>query len=70
MESVRESAAGNVAGHYALVELRHVLLELDLDAWEQHPVRVRADVRSLFRRTIGRLTPHRGGWHVGPPRSA
>lgn len=69
-ESVREAAAGTAAGEYALIEMRHVLCELNLPAWETHPHRVRADVHRLFRKTIGRLTPHRGGWHVRPPKSA
>jgi hypothetical protein len=68
--AVREAADGRASGEYALIELRRVLLELDLIAWESHPARLRSDVRTLFRRTIGRLTPHRGGWHVNPPRVA
>lgn len=52
------------------MEMRHVLHELNLPAWESHPARLRAEVHSLFRRTIGRLTPHSGGWNVQPPQSA
>lgn len=67
VDAVREAAAGGAVGHYALAELRRFLLHLDLTAWEQHPARLRADVRSLVRRVAGRLAPHRGGWRVGPP---
>lgn len=67
IDAVREAAEGTAVGEYALQAMRRCLLELNLDAWERHPFRVRADVRALFRRTIGRLTPHRGGWRVGPP---
>lgn len=70
VDAVREVGDGRAAGEYALRELRHVLLELNLTAWESHPVRLRADVHSLFRRTIGRLTPHRGGWRVNAPTAA
>jgi hypothetical protein len=49
---------------YAKIALRHTLRELNLSAWESHPNRTRADVHALFRKTIGRLTPRRGGWHV------
>ena len=52
------------AGEYAKIELRRTLLEINLHAWERHPARLRADVHSALRRTIGRLTPHRGGWLV------
>lgn len=70
IEAVREAAGENFAlAHYALVEMRHVLLQLDLDEWEKHPARLRAEVRSLFKRAIARITPHRGGWHVPPPRT-
>lgn len=64
VEAVSEAAAGSATGYYALVELRRVLLELNLVAWEQHPHRTRADVHRAFKKAIGRLTPHRGGWRV------
>lgn len=64
--AVRAAADGTPAGEYALLQLRRTLLELDLVSWEEHPARLRSDVRSLLKRTIGRLTPHRGGWRVHP----
>lgn len=64
VESVREAAAGSPVGAFALQQMRHVLLELNLPAWEAHPNRTRADVHRLFRKTISRVSPHRGGWRV------
>lgn len=52
---------------YAKISLRRILLELNLTAWQEHPIRTRADVHALFRKAIGRLTPHRGGWLVRNP---
>lgn len=72
-EAIAEVAGVTAVGYYALIELRRFLLELDILAWEKHPVRLRADVRNLFRRAIGRLSPHRGGWTVRrstPPEAA
>lgn len=68
--AVRAAADGAAVAEYALHEMRKVLFEINLPAWEAHPARLRSDVHALFRRTIGRLTPHRGGWNVRPPRSA
>lgn len=70
VESVREAAGGGAAAEYALQEMRKVLFEINLPAWESHPARLRSEVRSLFKRTAGRLKPHCGGWHVHPPKSA
>lgn len=73
VDAVRAEAGSEPSGEYALREMRMCLAELNLTAWEAHPFRLRADVRSLFRRTIARVSPHRGGWHVHrptPPRSA
>lgn len=64
VNSVNEAATSSAVGEYAKISLRRVLLELNLDAWESHPNRTRDDVHRLFRKTIGRLTPHRGGWRV------
>lgn len=52
---------------YAKISLRRILLELNLTAWETHPNRTRCDVHKLFKKAIGRLTPHRGGWLVRNP---
>ena len=52
------------AGEHAKISLRRILLELNLTAWETHPARSRDDVHALFRKAIGKLTPHRGGWVV------
>lgn len=54
----------DAAGEFAKISLRRVLLELNLSAWESHPARTRRDVHALFRKVIGKLTPHRGGWLV------
>lgn len=62
--SVNAAADGSAAGEYAKVSLRRILLELNLDAWESHPNRTREDAHRLFRKAIGKLTPHRGGWRV------
>lgn len=64
VESVREAGDGSPVSEYALIELRRVLLQLNLPDWEAHPNRSREDVHRLFRKAIGRLTPHRGGWQV------
>ena len=64
VDAVRESADGGAEGEYALMEMRKVLLEINLVAWAAHPARARRDVHQLFRRAIGRLTPHRGGWRT------
>lgn len=64
IDSINAASGGGVEGEYAKRFMRAVLLRLDLDDWEKHPSRVRADVHRLFRVTIGRLTPHRGGWLV------
>jgi hypothetical protein len=61
IDAVRAGADGPEA-EYALRQLRLTLLQLDIGGWETHPMRTRADVRRLFRKTIGRLSPHRGGW--------
>lgn len=63
-DSINEAADGSATGEYAKTELRRVLLEINLVAWESHPNRTRDDVHRLLRRAIGRLTPHRGGWRV------
>lgn len=52
------------SAEYALQVMRRVLLELNLPAWEAHPARLRSDIRNLFRRAIGRVDVHRGGWRV------
>jgi hypothetical protein len=64
VNSINEAASSSAVGEYAKISLRRVLLELNLDAWESHPARSRDDVHRLFRKAIGRLTPHRGGWRV------
>lgn len=66
VESVQSAGEGSATVYYALVELRRVLLELDLSAWEKHPHRSRMDVHRLFLKAIGKLTAHRGGWRVSP----
>jgi hypothetical protein len=65
VHAVREAAGANfnIAFH-ALAEMQHCLCEVDLFAWESHPHRVRWDVHRLFKKAIGRVTPHRGGHHV------
>jgi hypothetical protein len=63
-DSIDDAAAGSATGPFAKISLRRILLELNLSAWESHPARTRADVHALFRRAIGRLTPHRGGWRI------
>lgn len=67
VDAVREAGGPGAEAEYALTELRRVLLEINLWQWEAHPARVRADVTALFRRAIGRLTPHRGGWRCSAP---
>lgn len=67
--AINDAAEGGAEGEYAKMQLRRVLHDINLPAWEQHPARLRADVRSLLTRTIGKLTPHRGGWLVGRPSS-
>lgn len=62
--AVMEAAAGAPTSYYALVELRRVLLAVNLVDWEKHPHRTRADVHRLFRKAITRLSPHSGGWRV------
>lgn len=64
LKAVEVAADGSATGPYALVEIRKTLLEINLPAWESHPNRKRRDVHAAFRKTIGRLTPHRGGWTV------
>lgn len=64
IDATREAAGGGAEGHYALNEMRCVLLELNLDHWEHHPNRSRRDVHALFRKAIGRLATHLGGWQV------
>lgn len=64
LDAVDEAANGGAEGEYAKVELRRVLLHINLVEWERHPARLRSDVHHLLRRTIGKLTPHRGGWRV------
>jgi hypothetical protein len=56
--------SGDPAGEYAKLSLRRILLELNLVAWESHPNRTRQDVHRLFRKAIGKLSPHAGGWRV------
>lgn len=63
-DAVTAAADGSAVGEYAKISLRRVLLELNLAAWEAHPNRTRRDVHALFRKAIGKLTPHRGGWRV------
>jgi hypothetical protein len=64
VDAISDAAGTDAAGEYAKISLRRVLLELNLTAWEEHPHRTRDDVHRLFRKAIGRLTPHRGGWLV------
>jgi predicted GNAT superfamily acetyltransferase len=64
VDATREAAGGSAVAHFALVELRKTLLQIDIDAWEQHPHRIRGDVHRLFKRTISAVSPHRGGWRV------
>jgi hypothetical protein len=67
VEAVREAGGENFAlSHLALVEMRRLLLHLDLVSWESHPARLRSEVHSVFKRAIGRLTPHSGGHLVTP----
>ena len=56
-------APSSPAGEYAKIVLRRILLELNLTAWEEHPARLRSEIHSLFKRAIGRVTPHKGGWN-------
>jgi hypothetical protein len=70
VDSVREASDAGAEGEYGLLEMRRVLLEINLVAWAAHPARTRRDVHQLFRRAIGRLTLHRGGWHATTPREA
>lgn len=64
VDSIDTAAAGSATGPYAKISLRRILLELNLAAWESHPARTRREVHALFRKAIGKLTPHRGGWRV------
>ena len=64
LDSINDGAGVDAAGEYAKISLRRILLELNLTAWETHPARSRDDVHALFRKAIGKLTPHRGGWVV------
>lgn len=64
VEAVRDAADGAATGEYALIEMRRLLLHLNLVDWESHPARLRSEVQSVFRRAIGKLTPHRGGWRA------
>lgn len=64
VEAVREAGAGAATSEYALRELRKLLGTLDLSGWESFPNRLRAEVSSAFKRAIGRITVHRGGWVV------
>lgn len=64
VDAVRSYASSDATAEYALREMRHVLCELNLPAWEAHPNRVRADVRALFKKAIRRVDVHRGGWRV------
>jgi hypothetical protein len=64
LDCIDEAANGGAEGWYAKQELRRFLLQLNLPDWERHPSRLREEVHALFRRVIGRLTPHRGGWQV------
>lgn len=62
--AVREESSCGAAAEYALRELRMFLHQLDLTSWETHPNRLRAEISSVFKRTIGRVSVHRGGWRV------
>lgn len=62
--AIDAASEGMAAREMAKISLRRILLELNLSAWESHPHRTRDDVHRLFRKAIGRLTPHRGGWRV------
>ena len=64
VDSINDAAEGSATGEYAKISLRRILLELNLTAWESHPARTRRDVHALFRKVIGKLTDHRGGWQV------
>jgi hypothetical protein len=64
VDAVREAAEGGAVAHYALMRLRFIANDLDLQGWEQYRYRTRRDAHAVFRRAIGQLTPHRGGWNV------
>lgn len=64
VDAVNDAADGAATGEYAKRTLRRLLLELNLQAWEAHPLRTRADVHSLFRRAINKLAHRPGGWQV------
>jgi hypothetical protein len=54
VQAVRRAAGDNFnIAHHALTEMRRCLLEIDVEAWERHPHRVRWDVHRLFKKAIG-----------------
>lgn len=64
-ESIDEAdGSSQVVGEYAKRYLRLLVGDLNLDRWENDPLRLRRDVHRLLRRAIGRLAPHGGGWFV------
>jgi len=65
VDAVRMAGGEQFAiAEHGLQVMRRVLLELNLTAWEEHPARLRSDVRALFRRAIRKVDVHRGGWRV------
>jgi len=65
-------ARGNDAldAEYARRVLRGVLWELDLQGWEAHPMRRRADVWKALKTAIRWCSRRTGGWRVGKDRPA
>jgi hypothetical protein len=58
---------GRVETQYAVEVLREVLGEWNLIAWNDNPIRRKAEVVQALRRAIARAGLHlrRGGWTVG-----
>jgi hypothetical protein len=65
--AIRTASGGDLVGEYAIRHVRRVLGEFDLRAWNDNPVRTRAQVLDLLDVCIenagGRRT-RRGGWAV------
>jgi hypothetical protein len=63
-DAIGEASGRGPEGEYAKQQIRRVLFEINLPAWEAHPNRSRDDIHRVFRQAISKLTPHRGGWRV------
>lgn len=70
LDCIKLAADDFLDAEFARRVLRGVLWEMNLSAWQEHPIRRRADVWRALKTAIRWCSRRAGGWRVGADRPA